>query len=259
MRSTNPGSGASLPRSPQIPHMPGTQGYAVVSCHVERPLDDRIWQRYSALLRSRPGGFAITSMLRPPFEGEDEPLFLERARAASALGAIGHHTHWTSPSHARPTTGAPAERVLREGRWLREQGLEPAFFCGGGWYTDADVIAAVAELGYVDCTATATRPGYLPAGAPRAQLEQPAWIRLGDGRRVFAVPATHSLGSTAAALPRALPRVVHVHFHDYELLDRKRQIALRVTLALLARRRTAVELSALSSDREVAWSDIFEG
>ena len=35
-----PGSGASLPRSPQIPHMLGSQGYAVVSCHVERPLDD---------------------------------------------------------------------------------------------------------------------------------------------------------------------------------------------------------------------------
>ena len=30
--------------------MPGTQGYAVVSCHVERPQDDEIWGRYRRLL-----------------------------------------------------------------------------------------------------------------------------------------------------------------------------------------------------------------
>src|SRR5262245_13442388 len=159
MRSTFPGSGASLPRSPQIPHMPGTQGYAVVSCHVERPLDDRVWERYAALARRRPAGFAITSLLRAPFAGEDRDLFLERARAAAALGPFGHPTHWTSPTDARPTDGVdPAERVLDEGRWLHEQGLRPGFFCGGNWYMDARVLAAVAELGYADCTATAWPP-----------------------------------------------------------------------------------------------------
>jgi hypothetical protein len=33
--------------------MPGTQGYAVVSCHVERPLDDAVWKRYASLASSR--------------------------------------------------------------------------------------------------------------------------------------------------------------------------------------------------------------
>src|SRR5437763_12729372 len=65
MASTSPGSGVSLPKSPQIPHMPGSQGYAVASCHVERPLDDRVWQRYSALARRRPGG-ARPTRLDPP-------------------------------------------------------------------------------------------------------------------------------------------------------------------------------------------------
>jgi hypothetical protein len=239
--------------------MPGTQGYAVVSCHVERPLDDGIWSRYLALLRTRPAGFPVASFLRPPFEGEDVQLFLDRAREAAALGPLGHHTHWTSPSHARPTGGDPAELVLREGRWLRDHGLEPKFFCGGGWYTDSDVIAAVAELGYADCTATATRPGYLPAGERRAGLDQPAWVTLADGRRVLELPATHSLGEAARALAGSLPPVVHVHFHDYELVERTRRIALRVTLALLARRRRAVALDTLGSDRGVMWSDIFEG
>lgn len=239
--------------------MPGTQGYAVVSCHVERPLDNDVWRRYLAFLRRRPAGFAIASLLRAPADGEDGGLFVERAHEAAALGPFGHHTHWVSPTTARPTSGVPAERVLAEGRWLREQGLEPRFFCGGGWYMDAPVMAVVAELGYVDCTATAWRPDYLPAGAPRAALDQPAWVVLEDGRRVLELPTTHSLGAAARRLARPLPPVVHVHFHDFELLDPKRRLALDFTLAVLARRRRPVALTELESDREVAWADIWAG
>src|SRR5262245_43686327 len=105
MPSTSPGSGAPLPSSPQIPHMPGRQGYAVVSCHVERPHDDRVWAAYTALARRRPSGFAITSIVRAPFDGEDRDVFLERAREAAMFGPLGHHTHWTSPTDARPTGG----------------------------------------------------------------------------------------------------------------------------------------------------------
>ncbi len=215
-----------------------------------------MWQRYRTLLQRRPGGFAVASLMRPPAHGEDASLFVERAREAAALGPFGHHIHWTSPTHARPTTGDPAEAVLREGAWLRKQGLEPRFFCGGGWYTDAAVMSAVADLGYADCTATSWRPSYLPPGAPRAALDQPAWVRLDDGRRVLELPTTHSLGSAASSLVRPLPPVVHVHFHDYELLDAKRRAALTVTLSLLALRRHPVELGALEARREVAWADV---
>jgi hypothetical protein len=230
-----------------------------VSCHVEYPLEDRVWERYSALIRRRPAGFAIASLMRPPFEGEDGTQFVARAREAAAHGPFGHHTHWTAPDQARPRGGVPAERVLREGHWLREQGLEPRFFCGGGWYTDADVMAAVAELGYIDCTATAWRPPYLPAGAPRIGLDQPAYIRLDDERRVLELPTTHSLGAAAKSLARQLPPVVHVHFHDYDLLSPKRRTALGLTLALLARRREPVDLDALDADREVGWGDVWAG
>ncbi len=256
MHSTKPGSGASLPRSPQIPHMPGTQGYAVVSCHVERPLDDAVWERYRRLALSRPGGFPIASLLRPPAAGEDEGLFVERAREAAGFGPFGHHTHWTSPTHARPTGGDPAGQVLREGRWLRERGFEPRFFCGGGWYLDSAVLAAVAELGYVDCTATATRPSFLPPGSPRAELSAPAWIRLDDGRRVLELPSTHSLGAAARSLAGALSPTVHVHFHDYELLEARRRTALSLTLRLLALRRRPVDPGAVATEREVSWSDV---
>ncbi|MEI8105433.1 MAG: hypothetical protein WCH31_06295 [Actinomycetes bacterium] len=239
--------------------MPGTQGYAVVSCHVERPLDDRVWARYRALLKRRPGGFAIASLMRPPMDDESEELFVERAREAASLGPYGHHIHWTSPTHARPTAPNPAAAVLYEGRWLRERGLEPRYFCGGGWYTDADVMAAVAELGYVDCTATAQRPSYLPPDSPRASLDAPAWVRLDDGRRVLELPTTHSLGEAAQALVRPLPPIVHLHFHDYELLEPRRRAALTATLILLARRRRPIAFDVLTAEREVAWSDVCAG
>ena len=218
-----------------------------------------MWERYLALLRRRPSGFRIASLLRPPAAGEDESLFVARAREASQLGPFGHHIHWTSPTHARPTQPDPAAAVRREGAWLREQGLEPRFFCGGGWYTDADVMSAVADLGYVDCTATAWRPSYLAPGAERAALDAPAWVRLADGRLVLELPTTHSLGAATRSVLRPLPRVVHVHFHDYELLEPTRRAAVAVTFALLARRRPPVSLDDLDAEREVPWSDLCGG
>ena len=226
--------------------------YAVVSCHVERPLDDRVWARFARLQDRSPGGFRIAALMRPadPAHGEDEDAWVARAAAAAARGPLGHHTHWTAPDHARPTGGDPAARVRSEGVRLRELGLAPSLFCGGGWYADGDVAAACAELGYADCTATAYRPAYLPAGAPRFALAAPARVRLPDGRLVLELPSTHSLGMAAREAVRpAGPGgdVVHFHFHDTDLLDRRRSSALVWTLRALARRRLATDLDELAA------------
>src|SRR4051794_27356626 len=158
MRSTSAGSGVpSRAMSPAIPHTP--QGYsAVVSCHVERPLDDRCWGLFAALQRR----FPIAAVMRPPDEaaGERWEPWVARARAAAALGPLGHHTHWTSPTHARPTGGDPGARVLEEGAWIREQGLEPRFYCGGGWYFDAGVAAAAARPRHTHPPPPPRRPAY---------------------------------------------------------------------------------------------------
>jgi hypothetical protein len=50
----------------------GLERYAVVSCHVERPLDDRVWTAFERLLERRPGGFAVTALIRPPHAGSGE-------------------------------------------------------------------------------------------------------------------------------------------------------------------------------------------
>src|SRR5262249_25771752 len=167
--------------------------YAVVSCHVERPLDDVIWARFAALQRARPGGFPIAALMRPPdaAHGEDETRWSERAREAAERGPLGQHTHWTAPDHARPTSGGAGERVLHEGRRLRELGLAPTIFCGGGWYTDVAVAEACAELGYVDCTPRASRPSYLPDGERWGSLARPSLVELPSGAQLRVLPTTH--------------------------------------------------------------------
>jgi len=239
--------------------------YAVVSCHVERPLDDTVWARFSALQARRPGGFAIAALMRPADSSaaEDESVWLERAREAAGRGPLGHHTHWTAPDHARPTKGGTAERVLGEGRRLRELGLTPTLFCGGGWYTDSYVAEACAELGYVDCTPRAVRPPYLAQGERWASLPSPARVRLPSGGLLVVIPTTHSLGDLARALvrPRSFPDVVHVYFHDTDLLNRRRRAMLRGLLPLLAHRAQPTDLDALARNvlenaPSVAWDDV---
>jgi hypothetical protein len=220
--------------------------YAVVSCHVERPLDDEVWRRFSRLQRRRPGRFAIAALMRPPAAGEDAELWLERAREAQALGPFGLHTHWTAPDHARPTRGDPAALVHEQGEWLRDHGLDVQLFCGGGWYFDPDVAEAVAELGYADCTATAFRPSYLEPGAPHLELHEPSWLELPSGRRLLELPTTHSVGMLARGLLGPFRRqIVHAYFHDTDLLDRRRAAALRLGLAFLGLKRTATDLREL--------------
>jgi hypothetical protein len=244
------------------------QRYAVVSCHVERLLDDAVWDRYRTLLHTAPGGFRIASLVRPadPAFGEDEAAWLERAREAAQLGPLGQHTHWTAPDHARPTGGDPAARVRAEGERLEELGLRPTLFCGGGWYTDEGVVEACAALGYTDCTARVEPAPYLADGAAWAQVAEPTRLRLPSGRMLLALPTSRSLGGLArvVASPRGPAEpVVHTYFHDTDLLDAKRRGALRVALRALANRRQATDLDALAAACADApardWSEVARG
>jgi hypothetical protein len=153
--------------------------------------------------------------MRPPDAayGEDVERWLTRARTASQRGPFGLHTHWTSPTHARPSGGDPAARVRTDTEWMRSQDLDPRYFCGGGWYTDDAVQHTVRRLGLVDCT-------------ERVGLPHPG-----------ALPTTHSLGQLARAVLGPLPEYVHAYFHDYDLLDARRRLALVMALTVLGRRR----------------------
>lgn len=145
---------------------------------------------------------------------------------------------------------------------MRELDLTPTLFCGGGWYTDIEVAHACATLGYVDCTPRARRPPYLREGERWASLDTPAVVELPSGRTLAAIPTTHSLGDLARGLPRRnLPELVHVYFHDTDLLDARRKALLRIVLPALARRAHVSDLDALAahalgSASRVAWDDV---
>ena len=77
-------------------------------------------------------------------------------------------------------------------------------------------------LGLVDCT-------------PRVGLPR-------DG----VLPTTHSIGQLARGVLRRLPPYVHAYFHDYDLLEPRRRLALVTALTVLGRRRSpgdALELA----------------
>jgi hypothetical protein len=60
------------------------------------------------------------------------------------------------------------------------------------------------------------------------------------------------------ALPRRLDQpLVHVYFHDTDLLDRRRALALRAALAILALRRTPTDLDAVQRDFRPAKTTMF--
>jgi hypothetical protein len=233
-----------------MPHI-GDKRYAVVSCHVERPLDDETWRLFADIQARRPGGFPIAALMRPPdlAAGEPEGRWIERAHEAAERGPLGHHTHFGGATQARPVGPGAVERVRREATWLRSNALDPTFFCGGAWYIDADVADTLAELAYADCTATSFRPAYLPSGAPHVHLDEPAWLRLPSGRRLLELPTTHSVGmlARAALRPSGLREaVVHAYFHDTDLLDARRRVLLELGLVALGRRRRATDLTGLA-------------
>jgi hypothetical protein len=240
-------------------------GYAVVSCHVERPLDDRVWSAFERLLADRPAGFVVTPFIRPPHagSGEDPERWLARARRAAELAPLAHHTHWGGPSQARPLGQTDATAVVREeAAWLRSNGLVPRFFCGGGWFLDLELAETLAALDYVDCTGTTFRQSYLPPGAPRLQVDGPCRLRLPSAATLTELPATHSLGLLGRGLI-ALRGPVHVHFHDWELVDRTRAAAIRALLRLLRLRRRPLDLARFAEEAAGApvlgWSQVTIG
>lgn len=219
--------------------------YAVVSCHVERPLDDQVWAKLERFVSQRPAGFVVTPFVRPPADGEDANVWLDRVRRIAALAPLGHHTHWGGVEQARPKGVDASALVSEQASWLREHGLSPRYFCGGGWYLDAPLAETLAALGYVDCSATTFRQSYLEDDAPRLQLDGPRRVQLPNGAILLELPATHSLGMLGRSVMR-LRGPVHVHFHDWELVDRQRAAALGLLLRALRAMREPIDIDELA-------------
>ena len=123
MRATTSGSAGAEGDTESADATHARKRYAVVSCHVERPLEDGIWARFTALQERRPGGFPIAALMRPPDPAAGE----ERTTGSSARGRPPHAGRSaTTPTGRRRTTRGPPEATrgarARRGRRLRELG-----------------------------------------------------------------------------------------------------------------------------------------
>ncbi len=132
-----------------------------------------------------------------------------RGRALGALaraGARGRRGRAVRAAHALDRDRArPPDRRRSRGARARAgpaaRGARvstPTLFAGGGWYWDAGVGEAVAELGYADCTATAFRPPYLEAGRAAARARRARAARA-PVRRAAARAPVDALGRDGGA------------------------------------------------------------
>ena len=231
---------------------------AVVSCHVERPLDDAAWAAFAALQARRPAGLEIAALMRPPdpAAGESESLWLARARIARRARPV-------RPAHAlgRPGAGAPDRR--RPGRarraeqvaWLHERGLRPRLFAGGGWYMDEGVAAALAELDLADCTATAFRPSYLAAGRG-SRSRWPSRPGFASARRRAARAPGHALArdGRARGARAAYPPTSTSTSTTRTCSTAGRRRALEWALRIIGRRRRPERLDRLRRRRRASTS-----
>ena len=160
-----------------------------------------------AILRAaaqRPGGFASprSSGRRMPRSARTRAVARAGARGGRA-GPFGHHTHWTAPDHARPTSDGTGARVLAEGA------LE------GGGRARADALlrrrlvhgrggrgrvrgARLRRLHAARVASAVSRRGRA-LGIARGAGARSHCRR---GERCAPMPTTHSLGDLARASPR---------------------------------------------------------
>ena len=150
--------------------------------------------------------------MRPPDPetGEDETSWLERARTAAAHGPLGHHTHWTSPTHARPRAdraGRPRRARPPRGRVAPRAGPPPHAFLRrrlvhGRVGRPRRRRARLRRLHRDEL------PASVPAttAAPRLSLDAPGRLALADGRRAARAPDdafARDGGARRAERPRA--------------------------------------------------------
>jgi hypothetical protein len=186
---------------------------AVVSCHLERPLDDRCWAAFSALQAARPGGFEIAALMRPPADGESESLWLPRG--SRHAGPLGHH-HPGGAEQARPTDGD--RRAVRHRPCRASAGSSASLLCGGGWYMD--------EAGAARRSSATRTWRRVPPVVPRPTRHERrltsrgarSGATLASCRRPLRVGASAPRSGGCPVRPRGLRR------HD--LLDGRRRLAL---------------------------------
>ena len=158
--------------------------YAVVSCHVERPLDDAVWARFSALQGdARAASRSRRCSAHPtPRPARTRAAWLERAREAAARGPLGHHTHWTARTTRGRRPPGPGSACARKASGYASSASRRRSSAEAAGTRTPRSRRPAPSSGTSTARREATRPAYLAAGERWAFLPAPARIRLPSAR-----------------------------------------------------------------------------
>ena len=181
-----------------------------------------------ARLQQRPAGRISHRRARAPARragGEDDALWLERAREAAARGPFGQHTHWTRPTTPGPPAATRARACCDEGAWLRERGAAADALLRRRLVHRRARRSGVRGARLRRLHAALRRGRRTSPTAPLGRSSAaPAWIKFRQVRPCSpSRPPARSASWRAGAIARqgSGEPVVHVYFHDTDLLDRK--------------------------------------
>ena len=144
---------------------PRCQGYAVACLLPRRTAARR--RRLATLreLREPARRLRVASLMRPPRGRRGRRALSRRARPRGGGAGPSATTRTGRRRRTRDRPAATRGARAREGRLAARAGLEPRFFCGGGWYTDGAVERTVRSS--ASSTAPYATDCRVPACCPR--------------------------------------------------------------------------------------------
>ena len=219
--------------------------------HAERLDTDEVWRRVSQVLArlERHGvqaTFFCVAPVHPYYRNRpdfSEAKWVGRINEIAERGhAIGQHTHFYGVGEEKTRDVAPEnlhKRLDEDRRWLQAQGFVPTGFIGGGWTISADVFRFLLAHDYkYDCSAHSFDLAYLK-GRGRALPAQHPFLLGAGSDSLLEIPTTAPIANAVCSLlpfsgqktyldVQSWGRYALIYLHDYDLLNPKFRVALRV-------------------------------
>ncbi|MEW6106962.1 MAG: hypothetical protein AB1563_11475 [Bacillota bacterium] len=219
---------------------------ACLSIHTEKLHQDAVWQVVQQLAATCANDGAKLTFFVHPFWPEKARIDIsERVHQLASLGhEIGQHTHFYDactgvvPGH-KTTDISPdnaLHRLEEDYTWLERVGIRPAGFVSGGWAWPELLVPWLTDHGFAyDCTARSYQPD-------QAYPFDPSPTMFAGG--LVEIPTTAPLRHVALRVLRKRPpglsvgglRYELVYCHDDDLLEWRKRLALRVAVAVFARK-----------------------
>lgn len=258
----------------------GTMLKIALTLHTEKLDADNVWYQVEGMLsflqkRHIPASFFCTAPTHAYYRNQpyfSETKWINRINQLAQQGhSIQQHTHFYAPDGTKTgdfTLMNVEKRLTEDYEWLQRQKFTPTGFVGGGWTINLDIVRFLARYNYrYDCSARTFSLDYLKDRDQALQIQQPCLFNFQD-YALLELPTSTSVATFMKSLypfsgakiyvdvPHSEPYAL-IYLHDYDLLNPKFRIALRVALSWYYRRGckflTTDELADIVSRGELSY------